>query len=436
MFFTGRFAIVVGVGVIPVVALGMLGVPPWVVFGGWVGLCVLLVVLDVALAASVRSVTVTRRVPSRARLGESVPVSVAVHNHGGRMLRAAVRDAWQPTAGASGGGRLALEIPPGERRRAEIVLRPRRRGELVSEFVMVRATGPLGLAGRQARHDVRGAIRVLPAFTARKHLPSRLARLRELDGNTSIQVRGQGTEFDSLREYVRGDDVRSIDWRATARAGTTMLRTWRPERDRQVVILIDTGRTAAARVGDGTRLDAAYEAALLLAALAARAGDHVHLLLYDRVVRARVTGVEGAGLLPAMTDAMAPVHARLVDTDWSGAFTAIRSVTTRPSLVVVLTAQDSPEAARGFLGAFPAVTRATTFLVGSVTDDAIGRLARARGSREDIYLAAAAEQTLREAETVADGIRRAGGEALSADPESLPPRIADRYLELKAAGRL
>ncbi|WP_317451771.1 DUF58 domain-containing protein [Microbacterium sp. NIBRBAC000506063] len=306
MFFTGRFALVVGAGVIPLVALGVLGVPAWPVLGGWLVLCVLLVVLDVVLAASVRSVTVSRRLPARTRLGEAVPVSVAVHNRGGRMLRVRLRDAWQPTAGAAHGGRVALEVPPGERRRAEIPLLPRRRGELSSEFMMLRATGPLGLAGRQARHDVRGAIRVLPAFASRKHLPSRLARLRELDGNTSIQVRGQGTEFDSLREYVRGDDVRSIDWRATARAGTTMLRTWRPERDRQVVILIDTGRTAAARVGDGTRLDASFEAALLLAALANRAGDHVHVLLYDRVVRARVTGVDGAGLLPAMTDAMAP----------------------------------------------------------------------------------------------------------------------------------
>ncbi len=436
MFLTGRFALLVGAGIVPVVVLGLLGAPPWAVLGGWLALCVLLLVLDVRLAASVRSVTVSRRLPGRARLGEPVPVSVAVHNHGRRMLRALVRDAWQPTAGAAGAGRVRMEVPAGERRREEILLRPRRRGELVSEFVALRSTGPLSLAGRQARHDVRGAIRVLPAFSSRKHLPSRLARLRELDGNTSIQVRGQGTEFDSLREYVRGDDVRSIDWRATARAGTTMLRTWRPERDRQVVILIDTGRTAAARVGDGTRLDAAFEAALLLGALANRAGDHVHLLLYDRVVRARVTGVDGASLLPAMTDAMAPVHARLVDTDWLGAFTAIRSVTTRPSLVVALTAQDSPETARSFLGAFPAATRATTFLVGSVTDDEIGRLAAERGSREDIYLAAAAERTLRETETVADAIRRAGGEAIAADPELLPPRIADRYLELKAAGRL
>ena len=436
MILTGRFAVVVGAGIVPLVVLGLLGAPPWAVLGGWLALCVLLLCLDVWLTASVTSATVSRRVPARARLGEPVPVSIAVHNHGRRTLRVLLRDGWQPTAGAAAGGRVRLEVPPGERRRAEIVLTPRRRGELVTEFAVLRAKGPLGLAGRQARHDVRDAIRVLPAFASRRHLPSRLARLRELDGNTSIQVRGQGTEFDSLREYVRGDDVRSIDWRATARAGTTMLRTWRPERDRQVVILIDTGRTAAARVGDGTRLDASFEAALLLAALAGRAGDHVHLLLYDRVVRARVSGVDGAGLLPAMTDAMAPVHARLVDTDWPGAFTAIRSATTRPSLVVVLTAQDSPETARGFLGAFPAATRATTYLVGSVTDDDVLRLARGRGSREDIYLAASAERTLREAESVAEAIRRAGGEAIAADPELLPPRIADRYLELKAAGRL
>ncbi|MCK2036350.1 DUF58 domain-containing protein [Microbacterium sp. SSW1-49] len=435
MFVTGRLAVALSLGVIPLVLAGLAGYPPYAVAGGWVALCAVLTGLDVALAASPRTVTVSRRVPARARLGEPVPVSVAVHNHGPRNLHGLLRDAWQPTAGAEP-ARQTLLIPPGERARVAIPLLPRRRGELVSEFVMLRSRGPLGLAGRQARHAVRGAIRVLPAFTSRKHLPSRLARLRELDGNTSIQVRGQGTEFDSLREYVRGDDVRSIDWRATARAGTTMLRTWRPERDRHVVIIIDTGRTAAARVGDGTRVDAALEAALLLAALASRAGDHVHLLMYDRVVRGRVTGVDGAALLPALTDAMAPVHARLVDTDWHGAFAAVRTLTTRPSLIVVLTAQDAAESARGFLGAFPNASRATTILVGSVTDDDVAALAQQRGSREEVYLAAAAERTLRDAENVADAIRRAGGEAIAADPEELPPRIADRYLELKAAGRL
>src|SRR5690625_7423138 len=121
--------------------------------------------------------------------------------------------------------------------------------------------------------------------------------LREMDVTASVQVHGQGTEFDSVREYVVGDDVRSIDWRATARRSDVVVRTWRPERDRRILIVVDTGRTAAGRVGvDPTaadphgwpRLDWAMDAALLLAALAARAGDRVDFL-------ARGPGARAAG---------------------------------------------------------------------------------------------------------------------------------------------
>ena len=330
MFLTARTVALTGLGVLPIVLLGSLGVHPWIVLGSWLLLIVLLSMIDLLALASPRTVEVTRRLPGSTLRGEAVETAVVLRNLGRRRLRGTMRDAWQPTAGATE-SRSRIDLPAGEARRTTVRLFPRRRGELRSEFVMIRSLGPLGLAGRQARHDVPGHITVLPEFKSRRHLPSRLARLRELDGNTSVQVRGQGTEFDSLREYVRGDDVRSIDWRATARSTTTMVRTWRPERDRHVVILVDTGRTAAARVGDGTRLDASLEAAMLLGALASQGGDHVHLLMVDRAIRARVTGVEGTSLLAAMSAAMAPMHGRLVDTDWKAAFASERTVTTRPS---------------------------------------------------------------------------------------------------------
>ena len=89
---------------------------------------------------------------------------------------------------------------------------------------------------------------MLPPFRSRRHLPEKLSQLRQLDGQHRSLLRGPGTEFDSLREYVIGDDVRSIDWRATARRGDVMVRTWRPERDRRILFVLDTGRTAAGRV--------------------------------------------------------------------------------------------------------------------------------------------------------------------------------------------
>ncbi|WP_136586993.1 DUF58 domain-containing protein [Microbacterium hydrothermale] len=433
MVVTGRLALFVALGVAPVVLLSTAGLPAWAAVGGWVLLAAALLSVDVALAADPRRVEITRVLPERALRDEPVAGELRVRNLGSRLLRAVVRDAWQPTAGAPA-DRARVTVPPGERRGTPLPLLPRRRGELRSAFVVVRSLGPLGLAGRQAVIDAPGRLRVLPPFTSRRHLPSRLARLRELDGNTTLQVRGQGTEFDSLREYVRGDDVRSIDWRATARAGTTMLRTWRPERDRHVVIVIDTGRTAAARVGDGVRLDAAMEAALLLSVLAARAGDHVHLLMFDRVTRARVTRVDGTQLLPTLVDAMTPVDPQLIDTDWDAAFAQVRGLSVRPALVVLLTAADDPEAARAFLAALPAVAARSRLLVATATDGP-GAVPTHRDAA-DVYAAAAIERARHDAARVRDAVVRAGGDAVSASADDLPPLVADRYLALKAAGRL
>lgn len=433
MFVTGRLPLLVALGAAPVVLLSIGGVDAWLATAGWLLLCAAGASADALAAPDPRALAPERTLPRRALLGQAVVARLRLRNTGTRTVRGRVRDAWQPTAGAPA-ERQQVVIPPGESRVLGITLEPRRRGELRSEFIVVRSRGPLGLAGRQRRIDCPGAVRVLPPFTARRHLPSRLARLRELDGSTSVQMRGQGTEFDSLREYVRGDDVRSIDWRATARSSTTMIRTWRPERDRQVVIVIDTGRTAAARVGDGVRMDAAMEAALLLAALATRAGDHVHLLMFDRVVRARVSRVEGDALLPALVDAMAPVEPQLIDTDWDAAFAQVRALTSRPSLVVLLTAQDSVDASRHFLGALPALTASAHVLVGTVAADV--PQSPGRTDAVQVYREAALARAAREAERVAAAISRAGAEAIAADPDSLPPRIADRYIALKASGRL
>lgn len=258
------------------------------------GVLLLLVVVDLVLAGGVRPLTFQRSGDTSVRLGEPCEVTLVVANPGRRAVRGLLRDAWPPSAGAA--DRHSVRVPPGERRALVTALRPSRRGDRTAARVTVRSVGPLGLAARQGSHEVPWTVRVLPPFHSRKHLPSRLARLQQLDGRNAVLIRGQGTEFDSLREYVIGDDVRSIDWRATARAADVMVRTWRPERDRHVVLVLDTGRVSAGRVGDAPRLDAAMDAALLLAALASRAGDRVDLLAYDRRLRAAVQGSSGASL--------------------------------------------------------------------------------------------------------------------------------------------
>lgn len=438
MYVTGRLALLLAAGLVPVVLFSA-AIDPWLLAAAWIVLAAVVGAGDALLAASPAALRVSREIPARARRDEPVRTEVTLHNTGSARIRGRMRDAWQPTAGAPT-TRAPIDVPGGESRRITVPLLPRRRGELATEFVVVRSAGPFGIAGRQRTIRAHGALRVLPPFVSRRHLPSRLARLRELDGSTSVQLRGRGTEFDSLREYVRGDDVRSIDWRATARAGTTMLRTWRPERDRHIVIVVDTGRTSATRVGDGVRLDAAMEATLLLSALAARAGDHVHLVMMDRVVRARVSGVDGNALVPALVEAMAAVDPQLIDTDWASVAALVRRLPVRPALVVLLTAQDDPAASRAFLAALPAWTARSRVLVGAATDRDAGaaRIAaeQATVDAEDAYLEAADARAGADATRVADAVARAGAVSLAADAEALPPLIADHYLALKLRGLL
>ncbi|MER7520378.1 DUF58 domain-containing protein [Streptomyces sp. NPDC126499] len=431
MALTGRTALLAAIGSLPV---GILA-PSWAGMLAVNAPLTLAILCDYAMAAPVRTLQFTRTGDTSVRLGDGAEVHLTVTNPSRRRLRAQLRDAWPPSS-AQAPGRQKVTVPAGERRRITTVLRPTRRGDRRAERVTVRSYGPLGLAARQGNHVVPWTVRVLPPFASRKHLPSRLARLRELDGRTSALTRGEGTEFDSLREYVPGDDTRSIDWRATARQTTVAVRTWRPERDRHILIVLDTGRTSAGRVGDIPRLDASIDAALLLTALAARAGDRVDLLAYDRRLRAQVQGRSASDVLPAVVDALAPLEPELVETDARGLAATALARAPRRSLIVLLTGLDAAPVEEGLLPVLPQLTQRHTVLVASPSDPHVARMATHRGTIEGVYEAAAATQAQSQRLRTAEQLQRHGVTVVDATPDDLAPALADAYLALKAAGRL
>ncbi len=314
------------------------------------------------------------------RLGHPTSATLLVANPSGRTVTGLLRDAWQPTAGAHD-NRFPLRLTPGDRVLLHTPLLPVRRGDLRAAGVTVRSRGPLGLAARQQTLAVPGAVRSLPPFESRKHLPSRLARLRDLDGRSAVRVRGQGTEFDSLREYVRGDDVRSIDWRATARNRNVVVRTWQPERDRRVVLVLDTSRTSAGRVDDVPRLDSAMDAALLLAALAARAGDRIDFLAGDRRVRTRLRSAGSRNVAATLQDAMADLQPVIAEADWATLAGAVTALGRQRALVVLLTPLEPSAVEEGLLPVLPTLTKHHRVVLASVEDPALQRLSAAARQR-------------------------------------------------------
>ena len=431
MALTGRAALLALLGVLAVFLVPSL----WTVLA-WAVLLAALAVMDALLAAPVSALRLVRSGATACRLGEQVEVSLSVTNAGSRRLRGVLRDAWVPSAGATPRTHQ-LDIPAGERRRLTTTLVPTRRGDRLPDRVTVRAVGPLGIAARQGRHELPWRVRVQPPFTSRKFLPERLARLRQLDGAVAVRTRGQGTEFDSLRDYVDGDDVRSIDWRATARRQEVVVRTWRPERDRTLLLVIDTSRTSAGRVGDVPRLDAALDAALLLCALASRAGDKVDLLAIDREPRAAVKGAGRDELLPRMVDAMAGLEPALIESDGRRLVAEALRRTRRRSLVVLFTSLDTAPLEEGLLPALGSLTSRHTVLLAAVADPRVEQMAADRsGTVAAAYDAAAAERARTERRRLTALLRRRGVEVVDAPPESFAPAVSDAYLSLKAAGRL
>jgi uncharacterized protein (DUF58 family) len=430
MALTGRAGLTALVGALAVLAfrsvIALIGVD---------ALIVAAIAADMFLAATVLRLQLTRSGDARILLGGTGTVTLTIHNPGGRPLRGLVRDAWRPSAGAAP-GRSHVTVPAGGRVTLTTTLTPQRRGDTSPGRVTVRSLGPLGLAGRQGHHQVPWTVRVLPPFLSRRHLPEKLGVLRQLDGQHRALTRGEGSEFDSLREYVLGDDVRSIDWRSSARRTEMVVRTWRPERDRRIILVLDTGRTSAGRVGGIPRLDASMDASLLLAALATRAGDRVDLLAVDRRVRASVVGAGRSGTLAALTDAMATIDADLVESDAGVLASAVLTIARQRCLVVLFTDLNKAAIQEGLLPRLPALASKHRLLVAAVADPRVQEMAGARGDITGVYQAAAAERARSERTRVSALLRRHGVQVVDAVPDALPSVLADAYLSLKQAGRL
>ena len=433
---TIRTAALILAALVPGAVAVSAGVPPWSVVAVIAVVVVLAVSIDFALAADPKALRLKRSGDTAVRLGEQASSELSVHNGQDGTARLLVRNAWVPSAGLQRHN-YTFSLQPGQRVALPEDFKPTRRGDRPSLGVTIRSFGPLRLAFKQATHHPDWTLRVLPRFESRKHLPEKLAKLRQVEGATAIRGRGQGTEFDTLREYVPGDDVRSIDWRATARRNDVMLRTWRPERSRRVVCVLDTGRTSAVRVGDEPRLDAAMDAALLLAAVAQEAGDQVDLIAADNRARAVVSGVTGRGLLPKLVNAIAPLQPSLVETDFEVIISEILRRERKRSLVVVFTALEPGALGEGLLPVLPKLVARHQVLIAAVHDPALAELASTPVTdAKSVYEVAAGTRALMERQKISVALAKNGVSVLDCPASTFASQVTDAYLALKAAGRL
>jgi uncharacterized protein (DUF58 family) len=328
---------------------------------------------------------------------------------------------------------LALE-PSEADERLDAALVPRRRGRHVLPQVAVRLDGPLGLGCWYHRGEEEAELLVYPDLPTAFRLALAVRRGRfAAEAQRSLGPLGLGTEFESVRDYLPDDDVRHVNWRATARLGRPMSNQFRLEQDRDVICLVDAGRLMAAPLGDRTRLDAALDAVSAVAAVADEIGDRCGVIAFDTEVR-RVVAPRRRGAR-AVLKAIFDLESRPFDSDYELAFRTLRGA--KRSFLLVLTDLLEEAAARPLVDAVPLLVRGHAVTVASAADTDLAELVRREPEAPvDVYGAAVALDVLDARARVSAQLRGAGSGVVEAEPARLAAACVAAYLRAKARARL
>lgn len=417
---------------------------PWPTFVVVNVALLIIALVDWRRAPAVDTVGLERDAPTVVTLGGTGTVTWTIHNPTPRPLRVALADELVDGLGAAQ-RRARMVVPAGGRARRRVEMRPTRRGQFLLRTMTLRVAGPWGLAARQGPRTVPHTLTVYPPFHSRREIELRLNQARQLQlGIRAVRARGTSLEFDSLREYTVDDELRRIDWAATARSASPIVRTYRAERNQTVLVLVDCARTMAALVGAVStaataipRLEHAMDAAQAVTRLATGLGDRVGMIAFADRVLATVPPRAQRDQLRLITATFAGIEARLVEADYRTAFAHTLHNFPRRALLVVVTELASEAATQTLVPALPLLRRRHLVTVAAVRDPVIERWSVARPATiEETYRRAAAVRTLEQRAAVARELRNQGATVVDAAPGHLATALAEAYLETKATGRL
>lgn len=401
---------------------------------------VLLALLDGRRA---RLPSAVRKAPAVLSLGEEGEVAIELTNRSPRDVEVRLADdvgAALVRAELDGrGGReevVRVSVPAGGVARRSYRVRPHTRGFLALGAIHVRVLGPWGLAWRQGKTACADTIRVQPGIREFRKQASHAVRrpLAEL-GRRRIRRKGEGREFESLRDYARGDDPRALDWKASAKRGRLTVRTYQAERHQNVVLAIDAGRHMREQALGRERADFALAAALLLASRARAYGDRIGLLVFDEEVR-HVSPLRRPN--PAqLAEILAGVRTRLVEPNYPAALATLARTFRKRSLLVLFCDVIDKTVSRALVGSLARAARVHLPLAVAIRNPELAAAARAPALDErSAFHRAAAEELVQARAAALAAMRRSGILVVDAHPSDALARSLDMYVEIRERGLL
>jgi uncharacterized protein (DUF58 family) len=434
--FTRRFFLLVALGIVPLLLSGFFA--PLALLGAlWNLVLVSLAVVDYLLCAAPEKALSAERITDRAlSVAASNSILLKFRNETRQRLQGIIRDE-PPAEFALAAGTNARQQPfllkPFEVRSFEYTLTPPARGNFDFGDVYARIVGPLGLVVRQGQIPTASPVAVLPNLQAVEDydlLMRRATKMRQ--GVRRTRIRGGGREFASLRDYTPDDEMRVVDWKATARRGKLIARSFEAERSQDILLLIDLGRLMRQEVNHTQKLDHVVNSALMLAHVVSQADDRVGLLTFADEARAWLPPRKGRAQTNDILQALYSARAEIVESDYRAAFRFLSARWRKRSLAVVFTDLSDPESSAMLLAEIAQLARAHLVVCVLISDPLVGERARlSPRAASQVYEKAVAEEVLSDRSNALALLQKRGVLVVDAEPSELSAELVARYLMVK-----
>lgn len=392
-------------------------------------------IADFFLSPSTSLLSAQRAVSDRLSIGRQNTVVIEVFSQAQSPMNLRLRDSF-PKELESDVQEFDFHIAGRSKARLEYSLLPRRRGAYLFGEMFLRYRSRFGLFWRELRIQAPKQIRVYPDLKALQELSVKLAHSSEL-GDLKVRKRGQGTDFASLREYVSGDDVRSMDWKATARRDRPVLRVYEVDKEQTLMVLVDAGRMMVSDLEGLSRFDHALNAALSLVLTGLMRNDQVGLGIFADKPILYMPPRRGKTYLTRILESCCDVRPSMVEPDYLGALSFFASAQKSRSLMVVISDLTDPTGSQSLLSGLASLSpRHLPFCV-TLRDREVDQIAENKS--EDlagIMKRAVASDLIAQRELAFSHLVRRGCLLLDCPPNDLSSKLVDKYLEIKARSLL
>jgi uncharacterized protein (DUF58 family) len=409
----------------------------WVAFGYDIAL-IALAIIDARRSHLPKGVSIRREFGGRFAVGAETSVSINVQNAQPHALWLVIKDEYPPQMRLSGLREAQMRVDGQTSAALVYGLTPPKRGRFEFGQIAVRFLSRLKLVWCETRVGEATAVKVYPNMRRAREAELKALGARSLvAAHRKTSWRGEGREFESLRDYVRGDELRHISWSATARRGKLTTRQYQIERDQTILIAIDGGRLMTARIEQETKLDSAVHAALALMSAAARAGDNAGLLVFGRKIKSFLPPGRGHEHMDAALEALYSVEPEMIEPSYSRAFEFIAANSKRRSLVILLTDLVDEEGSKELLASLRLLRPRHLPLVVTIADrDLKAVVSNAPVNVRELFTQSVAEEIMYLREAALRLVESQGGLALDVTAAALAPALLEKYLQVKERGLL